>query len=456
MSHLPDGADVLVLGGGLAGCAAALAAAEAGRSVILLEGESEVGGSTVLSAGLSAFAGTEEQAELGIQDSTELLKQDILHTGQWVNDPALVELYAQHQLATYRWLKSLGIRYRGVHPGAGQSVPRSHPTDPATLVHTLLARAVDHGATVVTRARAQRLITEAGRVGYVDVDGRRVAAAAVVLTTGGFSRNSELLARFAPRMRQAVRGGGAGSRGDGLLMAWQLGAGFVDTPYISGTYGIYPHPHPGEAGTGVLAVYLGAVAVNAEGNRFIDESLPYKVIGDASLAQPGGITYQIFDATVRAAADPDVPIYDLAARERNGLLVRADTLADLARRLGIPAGPLEATIARYNLAVSAREPDEFGRRTLCGGFGTPVPIAEPPFFAQPSSSVVLATYCGLTINTDCEVLDVFGEPIGGLLAAGEVIGGFHGAGYVTGTSIGKAAVLGRLAGQRAAQLAANR
>jgi fumarate reductase flavoprotein subunit len=453
---VPASADVIVVGAGLAGCAAALAAAELGGRVLVLEGEQRTGGSTVLSAGLSAFAGTAEQHRQGIADSVELLREDLLETGRHANDPALVDAYCRDQLEVYHWLVGLGVRYGTVHAAAGQSVPRSHPTNTRTMLDLLLRNARGRGATVVTGARARRLVSEAGRVTGVTVehDGSRsvVRAGAVVLATGGFSRNADLLTRFAPRLAEALRAGGAGSRGDGLLMAWKLGAGFVDTPHIKGTYGIYPEPADGEAGTGVLAVYKGAIAVNAAGRRFIDESLPYKEIGDASLAQPGGVTHQVFDATVMAASDPEVPIYDLRSRERAGLLVQGDTLAGVAARLGLPPGNLESTVDRYNASIVDGTPDEFGRRHLSGAVGERIPLTTPPFYAHRSGTVVLATYCGLTVTPDCEVLDVFGEPIPGLLAAGEVIGGFHGAGYMTGTSIGKSAVFGRRAGRTATRL----
>ncbi|MGO4691941.1 FAD-dependent oxidoreductase [Glaciibacter sp. 2TAF33] len=458
---LPEHVDVIVVGGGLAGAAAALAAAEAGATVLQLEKLGETGGSTVLSAGLSAFAGTREQEAQGIADSVELLRSDILETGLHANDPALVDLYCREQLPTYRWLKAHGVTYGTVHAASGQTVPRSHPTDTRRMLDLLRASAAELGVRLATGVTVDRLEREGGADNSrvtgvrVSVDGqsRRIRSGAVILATGGFSQNPELLTRFAPQMERAVRGGGAGSTGDGMLMGWQLGAGVIDTPYIKGTYGIYPHAVDAEKGTGVLAVYKGAIAVNAAGDRFVDESLPYKLLGDASLRQAGGFTYQVFDGAVMAESDDEVPIYDLAARERSGLLVTADTLADLAKRLGLPVAGFLATVERYNAACRGDSSDDFGRSHLSGGVGVPRPIEQAPFYAHASTAVVLATYCGLTVTPDMEVLDVFGERIGGLFAAGEVIGGFHGAGYMTGTSIGKAGIFGRVAGTAAAWLA---
>ncbi len=453
-SELPDRVGVLVLGSGLAGCAALLAAAEAGQYAVMLEKTSEIGGSTVKSAGLSAFASTREQVAQGIADSVELLRKDLLEVGRHRNDERLVDLYCDHQLETYDWLTAHGVVYGEVHAASGQSAPRSHPTDTTAMLVHLLKAAGRLGARVVMDASAQRLLRESGRVVGVDVTipggARRVLADAVVIATGGFSQNPELLTRFAPQMEHALRAGGLGCEGDGLLMAWQLGAGVVDTPYIKGTYGHFHEPHPDEDGTGVLAVYKGAIAVNREGRRFVDESRNYKEIGDAALAQPGVTTFQVFDSRVLAATSDEVPIYDFGGRERAGMLVRADSIEELEDTLGLPEGMLVATVEDYNTALRTGQPDALGRTHLSGAVGDPFPLEAPPFFAHRTGTVVLATYCGLTVDTELRVLDVFGDPIERLYAAGEVLGGFHGAGYMTGTSIGKAGIFGRLAGRHAA------
>ena len=453
-TELPDRVGVLVLGSGLAGCAALLAAAEAGQYAVILEKTGEIGGSTVRSAGLSAYAGTDEQAAQGIADSVELLRKDLLETGKHRNDEALVDLYCEHQLDTYRWLRGHGVRYGEVHAASGQSAPRSHPTDTTGMLVHLLKAAGRLGARLLLDTPARRIVREGDRVVGVDVDvpggTHRILADAVVVATGGFAQSPELLARFAPQMEHALRAGGPGCTGDGMLMAWQLGAGVVDTPYVKGTYGIYHRPHPDEDGTGILAVYKGAIAVNREGRRFVDESLPYKEIGDAALAQPGITTWQVFDARVMAASNDEVPIYEFAGRDRAGMLLRGDTVEELEAAIGLPEGSLVATVADYNDRIAARERDALGRSHLSGGVGEPFALEQPPFYAHPSGTVVLATYCGLTVDTRMRVLDVLGQPIERLYAAGEVIGGFHGAGYMTGTSIGKSGIYGRLAGTHAA------
>jgi fumarate reductase flavoprotein subunit len=453
-SDLPDRVGVLVLGGGMAGACALLAAAEAGRYAVLLEKTDAFGGSTVRSAGLSAFVRTDEQCEQGIDDSVELLRRDLLSVGGGAADEALVDLYCKRQLGTYRWLKGHGVRYGHIHAASGQSAPRSHPSDTTATLRALFTAAGRLGARLVTGAAVVRLLHDGSRVTgvLVERDGQRreVLADAVVVATGGFSRDRAMLERFAPQMAQALLAGGEGNHGDGLLMAMKLGAGVRDLPFVKGTYGIYHEPHPDEDGTGILAVYKGAIAVNRAGRRFVDESIPYKALGDASLAQPTAHSWQVFDAEVMAASNDEVPIYDFAGRERAGMLETADTIEELAARLGTEPGVLEVTVEDYNGRIARGEPDAFGRVHLVGGVGRRQPIDTPPFYAQLSGTVVLATYCGVTVDTSMRVLDVFGEPIERLYAAGEVVGGFHGAGYMTGTSIGKSAIFGRVAGTAAA------
>lgn len=226
-----------------------------------------------------------------------------------------------------------------------------------------------------------------------------VPAGAVVLGTGGFSRRFPTCSSAScRRMAHAIHGGSPGSEGDGLLMAWKVGADSRDTPYVKGTFGIHPGDDPREGGTGILAVYKGAIAVNLAGHRFVDESLPYKAIGDACLAQDGHVAWQVFDQQVMAKDDPEVHIYWFSARLATGLLETADTLEGLAEKIGVPVADLLETVDAYNAAVRGERTDDFGRTSLSGSSDRPTEVVEPPFFAHLSGASVLATYCGLTVD----------------------------------------------------------
>ncbi len=450
--------DVLVLGAGQAGLTAAVAAGQHGARVLVLEKLEYAGGSTSMSSGLTAYAGTDEQRALGIEDTPESLRADILATGQHRNDEALVDAYCREQLRTYRWLKDLGVEYGHVHAASGQSVPRSHSTDPSRMIDTLVRRAEELGARIVYGVRAFQLAHDAdGAITGVVVENggtlQEIGAGAVVLATGGFSRNLDLLERFVPQMVHAIHGGSPGCEGDGLIMGWKVGADFRDTPYVKGTFGIYPGDDPREGGTGILAVYKGAIAVDFRGRRFVDESLPYKEIGDACLALPEHVAWQVFDQQTMDEDDPEVHIYWFSGRLATGLLETADTIEELAAKIDVPAEQLRRTVEEYNAAVRGERPDDFGRTSLSGTSDRPHELVRGPFYAHLSGASVLATYCGLTVDPTTRVLDVYGEEIPGLFAAGEVTGGFHGAGYVTGTSVGKSGVFGRLSGLAAAAYA---
>ncbi|MBB2504403.1 FAD-dependent oxidoreductase [Amycolatopsis echigonensis] len=459
MTDHRTGYDVVVLGAGIAGLTVALSAVEHGLSVALLEKTAAVGGSSVMSGGFFAFSGTDEQRAHGVGDSAEAFLKDLLEVGAHRNDPALLQQYLDHQQDTYRWLKAHGAEFPVVEISSGQSFARSHHTPIRTLIPALAEQFTEAGGTLLCASRATELVRDAGgRVGEVVAetpDGlvRFAARRGVVIASGGFSRGEELLAVFAPDQLAAIPYGGLGNTGDGLRMAWKLGAGMADMSAVCGTYG--SHPDTGiEFHELLTAYYLGAIIVNTAGRRFVDESISYKSLGAACLAQPEGLGFQVFDAVVRARSHPGVPLNDIGMLEEIGHVHRAGTLEGLAEAAGIDPAGLVSTVERYNAAVAGGEPDEQGRTGLVNGVGELVPVVEPPFYAYPAKTLMTTTYCGVTIDPHGRVLDVDGAVIPGLSAIGEVTGGFHGAAYMTGTSLGKGAVFGRIVAARLAAEAA--
>ncbi|MCO5786064.1 flavocytochrome c [Pseudomonas sp. G11-1] len=444
-------ARLLVIGGGLAGFAAALSAAEAGLQVLLLEKTAATGGSSAMSGGCLAFAGTDLQRERGIEDSSELLFRDLIEVGKGECDEALVKAYADNQMATYEWLKRHGVTFQPViETASGQSVPRVHNVDPADMVRQLEQAALNSGKVeVLYQTRARKLLRDiGGRVIGVttEQDGRTLeihAEQGVILACGGFVHDREMIHRFAPLYDEAVFIGGEGNEGDGLRMAWALGADVRDMVHIKGTYGKHPmdeHNHHA-----CLAVYKGAIAVNQDGQRYVDESLSYKLLGDACMQQPYGVTYQILDQDIMHSGDNRVRILDFERRLEEGLFVEADSLEQLAQLLELPEQTFIDEVNAYNAAVTGSQTPAFGRQHLVHQFGELRPILRPPFYAYPSTAAVFGTYCGVRVDPQMRVQDVFGEPIEGLLAAGEMVGGLHGAAYMTGSALGKAAIFGRLA-----------
>jgi fumarate reductase flavoprotein subunit len=445
--------DLIVIGAGAAGLTAALTAAQAGAKVLILEKEGEVGGSTVLSSGSVVFSNTDLQKSKGIEDSPQSLFDDIRRIGDNKNDPEVVRTYVDHQLDTYNWMVENGVKFSpDIGFSEGSQVQRKHFIDTHETIQTLLERVLSTGLVeIVYGARAWALITdpEQERVVGVEVEGTEAFAArakfGVVLASGGFAKAPDLLGRFSPKYKDIRTINGKGNTGDGLLMGWKLGADIVDTPFIQGNYG----QHRDNPGPPVLPLHKGAIAVNNRGNRYVDESVTYKQLADASLAQPEKQTFQVFDSKILDSEEPDNPKFSFKARVSTGDLLTAGSLAELAVLMKVPPANLEHTIIRYNSFVESGEDLDYQRSSVEDGKGKLVKLDKPPFFAFPTASFLLGTYCGLRINNCMQVVDVFGMEIEGLYAAGEVAGSFHGAGELPGTALGKAFVFGRVAAKTA-------
>ena len=455
--------DVLIAGAGAAGLAAAVEAAGAGAQTLVLEKQAKYWDcSTALSGGSVAFAGTDFQKRKGIHDSNDLLHKDLMEVGQWKNDEKLVQAYVRNQLDTYHWLMRLGVKWANVEAMAGMSAPRGHRLDPLELVKTLKQTAESKGATILFQTSLTGLVTDEGKrvigitaeetTGTTRVRARR----GVVLACGGFGWDPKRVNRIDPRFSKVLVASGRGNTGDGHKMAEKLGAYLKDVEYVKPSFGMHV--------TGTSAVenfhgyYFGAIIVNKKGERFVNESLSYKDIAMASLEQSDAIGYQIFDqkiyeAGVRAVETSEMPLPQHSKgldQARINLLVKANTIEELASRINVPPETLKQTIDRYNTQADAGKDLDFGRTTLSGGVGRIARIDTPPFYTYETKAALVGTYGGIAIDEHMHVLTRQGK-IPGLYAAGEIIGGFHGASYMSGTSVGKAIIFGRIAGRNAAK-----
>jgi fumarate reductase flavoprotein subunit len=457
---------VVVAGAGGAGLAAAIEAAETGARTVVFEKQGKIWeSSTAINVGMVAFAGTDVQERLGIEDSSELLYQDLLTVGAGKNIPSLVRAYTDNQLDTYHWLTDMGVRWAEVATAAaGMSRPRGHFSDSLDMVRILKREAERRGAIVLFHSAITGLITDSGgRVVGVEVQDRvkqtRIRARrGVVLATGGFARSPERLAAIDSRFAGMAATTGVGHTGDALRMAEPLGAVLRDMEFVKPSYEL--HVSGDSAAEICLVFYLGAIIVNRQGRRFVNESIPYKDIGMASLDQTDGVGFMIFDQKIfdraventrnASSAIPSENVVSGLDASRIRLLVKADTIEELADRTHIPRQQLKETVERYNGFVEAGADPEFGRSHLSANIGTPVKIETPPFYAYEAKSHFLATYAGLEIDDSMRVLTPDGH-IEGLYAAGEAIGGFHGASYHSGAAVGQALIFGRIAGRQAAQ-----
>ncbi len=449
--------DVVIIGAGGAGLAAACEAVKQKLKAIVFEKMGVVGGSSVLCGGQWAVGGTPEQQERGIQDSDELFFEDMMTTGKHQNDPEVVRAYVKESKALYKWMtQERGVKPISVTLSGGMSVPRAHTFKPQEIIESYLDYAEKNGVQVITDAKAERLLWDSKKECIcgvrVNIEGKMTnvrARRGVVLAAGGFSRNPQMLKKYAPLLENAAVIAGAGTHGDGILMAQAYGADMIDTNYIKASYGFTLKPRT--ISDMALTQFKGAIIVNNTGKRFVDESISYKTQADIAFAQPEGKSWMVFDDKIRKQAMKLDPMQDgilwksIDEGKCPDYLYMGKTVEEAAKKAGLNPKAVAETVARYNKAVETSNDTEFGRKGLASGKGKLVKIEQGPFFVFPSTGAMIGTYCGIRITPKAEVLDVFGEKIPHLYAAGEMTGGVHGASYMTGTAFSKAMAFGRIA-----------
>ncbi|MFD4249210.1 FAD-dependent oxidoreductase [Amycolatopsis thermoflava] len=465
-----DDWDVVVVGGGGAGLAAATSAAERGASVLLFESETELGGSTQLSAGMFTAAGTSVQAALGVEDSAERFFQHYMDLNSWQLNPGLIEAFCRHSGPTLEWLIGLGVEIPakvsgnahtpGLCQAGVEDVWRGHvPKDQGYGVVQVLAKAARaRGVEIVLNTRVERLVEDDGRVCGVVADGIEVRAGAVVVASGGFAQDPDLLARYYPA---ALRAGedlfvvaADGSRGDHLRFGEQVGAGVTGDGWgllLPTAY--FQRLHHWQSGFPPKS----RIYVNAAGRRFMDEDASYAV-SSGIIERQGGSAWAIFDERARRSLPAGYAHWDaghVLAEAEAGRTLRAGSLEELAGKAGIPADALVATVRRWNEQLpSGHDPEFLRHRTLAnkGSAGHPDPIGEPPFYAaRLLPAELVCTHAGLEIDARAAVRDERGEAIAGLFAAGEAGAGVLGQRYVGGgNAVANALTMGRLAGVNAA------
>lgn len=453
--------DIVIVGGGGAGLSAACAASELGASVLVLEKRPFLGGSSLITDAMFAVGGTKLQKSKNIKDSPELYAKDLYEVGKHFNQKGLPEALAQAALKQYEWMESV----LNVHPftlehQGGQSVARSHQFKAPEVIEAMTKFSLKHGVKILTGISASRLYwdeKEKRICGVKAIDGKKEvrsihAKRGVIITSGGFARNPEVLQRFAPYLRDVQVLSGTGSLGEGMLMAQAYGADVRDTAFIVAIFGA----KKGMTDISELSFieFNGGIVVNKEGKRFVDESKTYMEISEQAVKQPEGKAYTVFDSDIVREAVKDTPALSrmwltIPEGKIPDYVYSGNTVAEAAKKAGLDGVELEKTIEKYNKDVANGVDSEFGRQHLEGKTGKLVKIQKAPFFVFPTSSVIFGTYCGLLIKPNAQVVDVFGDIIPGLYAAGEVTGGVHGAGYMSGSGYAKALSFGRVAGQTA-------
>ncbi len=447
-------ADVIVVGGGNTGIPAAITAYDKGAKVIVLEASGGMASSLAMIAGGTPFTGTDLQKAEGIEDSPDKLYEEAVKVSG--GDPELWRALADRQEEVYEWLKSLGAKPEKVLLAPGHKVRRSikfegHGPALCNILRNALKKS---GIDVRYKHRARKLIVDNGRViGITAESGDKTnsfkARKAVILATGGFCQNLDIVKEFGPQYADLVPTAPKTHQGDGLKMAMGIGAG-TDGLGLA----VCPSmPVGAETLQFVNAGIQGGITVDRYGKRFGNEATEelgtytekHKICLDHD---PTGLHITVSDQAIKDLNEPP----STTTREP---IYRVDTIEELEKQLGIPAGNLKATVDEYNSDIEKYGYDrKFGRR-LQGMYWPDLPVMKldhPPFYAVKNKICLTSMKGGLKINAKCQIIDQFGDVIPGLYAAGEIAGGLeriphH---YYTGRMTMQAFTQGRIAGDVAA------
>ena len=434
--------DVVIIGAGGGGLAAAITALDEGKSVIVVEKMPIIGGNTLRATGGLNAAGTSSQAALGIEDHADIHFEDTMKGGR-TNDAQLVRIFVDQAAEAVEWLIELGADLSDVGRLGGSTNNRSHrPTGGAPvgahLVDVLTQAARDRGATILTQTEAIELIFEDNAVKGIRVmDNTKeyaIFANAVIIASGGFGADSEQIGQLDPSLIGFGTTNHPGANASGINMAVAIGAATVDMKEIQ------THPTV-EVTTGEMITEAvrgnGAIMINMEGQRFVNELGTRDVVSEAILSQTDGTSFLLFRDEIRSS---------LSAIEgyiRKGIVEEFETIEALAAKFNIRGEDMQAELDTYNAFVETKVDAAFGRADM------PRSLLEGNFYLIQVGPAVHHTMGGLKINTNAQVLDVSGNPISGLFAAGEATGGVHGQNRLGGNALADIIVYGRIAGLNA-------
>lgn len=455
--------DVVIIGSGFAGLAAAIEARGAGSSVIVLEKMGVPGGNSTISGGLVAAAGSPLQAKENIQDSPERMLADMLAAGQDFNHRDLAAIVAERSAETLLWtINELGVKYKPElsHLG-GHCVARTYNTantSGAGIIRPMLVKCREMDIPIRLKTFLTQLIVDTeGDMEGVEVREdyifpnresgivRRIRAKkAVILATGGFGQDKDFRAIQNPMLTEDVEcTNHRGATAESLIMALKLGA----TPVQLSMIQLGPWASRDEEGFGVGSMFsmlagfpYGILIDLRTGERFVNEQADRKLLVDAMLSS-GRESIAIVDAMgVRHASTLEQCL-------KRGVVRKFDTLEELALANQAPLLPLKATIETYNALIEKGRDDRFGKpipKDL-------LPMTHPPYYAIRLISKVHHCMGGIRINTKAQVLRIdTSKPIGRFYAAGEIVGGVHGASRLGSNAIPECLVFGRIAGSNAA------
>jgi fumarate reductase flavoprotein subunit len=441
--------EVLVVGAGACGMAAAIAAHDGGANVAIIEKMERPGGNSSLSTGSVPAAGSKYQKAAGIEDTPEAMVRDLLAISGGTDAPELVKRMAEVSAATVEWLiDDLGARMQLItaYKHIGHSIQRLHaPTSRRgqDLVDDLLSFVEKREIPLAVGNGAKDLIAENGKiVGVAMIDGSEIRADKVILAVNGYAGNRDLVARFCPEIAGASYFGAHGSTGEAVLWGEKVGAGLANMAAYQG-YAAVAHPHGSLLSW--TTIEKGGILLSDRAERFGDESIGYSGYAKYVLAQ-GEFCYAVFDERIFAIASQEEEFVELA---KYGGVKPADDIRALAKTFGINADAAASAFDTYNTAASGKAADAFGRKD----FGL-APLTGKLYGCRVVPGL-FHTQGGLKIGLNGEVLKPDGTPVPNLFAGGGAAAGISGKagarGYASGNGLLTAIALGRLAGIEAAR-----
>ncbi|MDT2801255.1 flavocytochrome c [Vagococcus lutrae] len=446
--------DIVVVGSGGAGFSAAIEAKEAGKSVVLIEKMPAVGGNTLISGAEMNVPNNWVQEKLGIKgDSPEKMAEDTIKGGDELGDPHMIQVMTENALDAATWLKDdIKVEFLddqlfqfGGHSYKRALIPKGHTGQ--EVITKFRAKADKLEIPIKLNTTAKELIQENNRITGVKAENKEgqmityKAKNGVVLTTGGFGSNVEMRKKYNEKMDESYMSTVTeGSTGDGIIMAEAVGADLTNMENIQ----TYPICNPK---TGVISLladtrFDGAILVNQEGKRFVEELERRDVISNAILEQTGGYTYQLWNDDINKISGT-MKVHEAEYEEllKQKMIVKADTLEEAAAFFDIDIQNLKETVKKVNQYAKDGKDEEFNHR------GELVSLAKGPYYIEKAAPSVHHTMGGLVINDKTEVLNKDGQPIPGLYAAGELTGVIHGSNRLGGNAITDIIVFGRIAGQ---------
>ncbi|MCA1292833.1 flavocytochrome c [Paenibacillus sp. alder61] len=447
LDQLKDSYDIIIVGAGGAGMSAALEAKASGMNPVIFEKMPVAGGNTTKSSSGMNASQTKFQKEQGIEDSNDLFYEETLKGGHGTNDKEMLRFFVDHSAEAIDWLDSIGIRLNNLTITGGMNEKRTHrPEDGSAvgqyLVNGLVKNVQEQGIPLFVNADVKEITQQDGKANGVKVvlnqtEEKTIAAKAVVVTTGGFGANMDMISEVRPDLKGYVTTNQIGSTGDGIRMIEQLGGITVDMDQIQ------VHPTVQQEKSYLIGEAVrgeGAILVSAEGKRFANELDTRDKVTAAINALPEKSAYLVFDSGVKSRAKA------IAQYEKMGFVIQGDTVEALAKAMNVPADALQKTLDTWNAAVKNKKDAEFGRTT-----GMDNDLSGAPYYAIKIAPGIHYTMGGVKINTNTEVLNKEGKAIPGLFAAGEVTGGLHGQNRIGGNSVAEIIIFGRQAGIKSAE-----